>query len=556
MKKKTLFAVLGGGLSLALAAAAIGGIVGMKNVEEVGASTAGTVDLSKGVFTAAAGSVNAYTTWAGTYWTVKQLQGASTTAVNETYKTAPRIYKGHYLSFEAPDGVTFDSIVVTYTGNNTGSDLTCGASTTSNGAVPVADGTKPTGAITLTQDKNALTWTTADLSSAKSVYIQNSYTKATSSTQLRPVGITINYTSTVVVVNPTAVAVSLSSSSVATLGATSQGSVTFTPANTTDKTVTWSSSNTDVAVVDATGLVTAVGAGSANIIATSNAVSTVTGSAAFTVTAEASTIYDKVQTPTHYAVNNGGYPTSGYYANLDNILYYSEAMGVMNGAIQGQKTNGLLYNKNAFSAAIKDVVITLDADGTAPCSVAFGATANTRTDVATPAVAGAVNTFTPSGSYSYFTIYSPTTTLKMASIVVELVDTDVEAARTWASNFLSATSVCDSTGAADNITSAIWTAQSDAYTALSANAKTALTVNADYGEAGSKIGQAIARYKYIVNKYTATVHANFLNVTVTPAGSISSMVSNEATAMISIAIVSVLGLLTLAGVVVLKKKHN
>jgi hypothetical protein len=144
----------------------------------------------------------------------------------------------------------------------------------------------------------------------------------------------------------------------------------------------------------------------------------------------------------------------------------------------------------------------------------------------------------------------------MVSIVVELVDTDVEAARTWATNFLSATSVCDSTGAADNITAAIWTAQSDAYTALSATAKTALTVNADYGEAGSQIGQAIARYKYIVNKYTTTVHANFLNVTVTPAGSISMMTSNEATAMISIAIVSVLGLLTLAGVVVLKKKHN
>jgi hypothetical protein len=556
MKKKTLFATVGAGLCLALAGAAVGGVFGLRSAVEVGA-TAGTVDLSQGVFTAAAGSVKAYTTWAGTYWTVKQLQGASTTEVNATYTTAPRIYKGHYLSFEAPDGVTFDSIVVTYTGSNTGSDLTCGASTTSNGAVPVTDGTKPTGTITLTQNKTALTWTTADLGSAKSVYIQNSYTKATSSTQLRPVGITINYTSTVVVVNPTAVAVSLSSSSVATLGATSQGSVTFTPANTTDKTVTWSSSNTDVAVVDATGLVTAVGAGSANIIATSNAVSSVTGSATINVTAEASTIYDKVQTPTHFAVNNGGYPTSGYYANLDNVLYYSEKMGMINSAIQGQNANGLLYNKSAFAGTIKDVIITLAADGTAPCSVAFGATANARDDVATAAVAGAVNTFTPNATtYNYFTIYSPTTTLKMASIVVELINTDVEAARTWATSFLSATSVCDSTGAADNITSAIWTAQSDAYTALSATAKTALTVNADYGEAGSQIGQAIARYKYIVNKYTASVHANFLSITVTPAGSISATINADATAIMAIAVVSVLGLLTLAGVMVIRKKHN
>jgi|GEM_PF-5855878 len=565
MKKKSLLAIVGGGLSLALAAAAVGGIAGMKNVQEVGA-TAGSVSFSKGVFTAAvSGGANAYITWAETYWTVEQLQGTSGTAVNSTYKTAPRVYRGNYFYFEAPDGVTFDSIVITYTGTYSGASVTYGAST-STGIAPVGGTTAaPTNGTAITDDTTGKTLTTGDLASAKSAFIMNGYTyydTATSkwlgstNTQIRPTAITINYTSTVVVVNPTAVAVSLSSSSVAALGATSQGSVSFTPANTTDKTVAWSSDNTDVAVVDATGLVTAVGAGTANITATSNAVSTIKGSAAFSVTAEASTIYDKVQTKTHAAVYNGGYPTSGYYDNLDNILYYSEAIGVMSGVIQGKNGSGLLYNKNAFSAAIKDVVITLDADGTAPCSVAFGATANTRTNVATAAVAGAVNTFTPSSSYNYFVIYSPTTTLKMVSIVVELVDTDVEAARTWATNFLSATSVCDSTGAADNITAAIWTAQSDAYTALSATAKTALTVNADYGEAGSQIGQAIARYKYIVNKYTTTVHANFLNVTVTPAGSISMMTSNEATAMISIAIVSVLGLLTLAGVVVLKKKHN
>jgi len=564
MKKKTLFATVGAGLSLAMAAVAIGGFAGIRHAEEVGA-TAGSVTLSKGVFTAASGSVNAYITWAETYWTVKQLQGTSGTAVNSTYNTAPRVYRGNYFYFEAPDGVTFDSIVITYSGTYSGASVTYGAST-STGIEPAGGTTAvPTNGTAITDNTTAKTLTTGDLASAKSAFIMNGYTYydtatgkwlGSTNTQIRPTAITINYTSTIVVVNPTAVTVSLSSSSVAALAATSQASVTFTPANTTDKTVTWSSSNENVAVVDATGLVTAVGTGTANIIATSNAVSTVTGSAAFTVTAEASTIYDKVQTKTHSAVYNGGYPTSGYYANLDNVLYYSEKMGVMSGVIQGQKTTGLLYNKSAFAGTIKDVIITLAADGTAPCSVAFGATANARTYVATAAAAGAVNTFTPSGSYSYFTIYSPTATLQMVSIVVELVNTDVEAARTWATNFLSATSVCDSTGAADNITSTIWTAQSDAYTALSATAKTALTVNADYGEAGSQIGQAIARYKYIVNKYTASVHANFLSITVTPAGSISATINADATAIMAIAVVSVLGLLTLAGVMVMRKKHN
>jgi LPXTG-motif cell wall-anchored protein len=457
------------------------------------------------------------------------LQGTSVTPVNTSYKTAPRVYRGNYLYFEAPDGVTFDSIVLTYTETYSGASVTYGAST-STGIAPVGGTTAaPTNGTAITDNTSTKTLTTGNLNSAKSAFIMNGYTYfdtktskwlGSTNTQIRPTVITINYTSTITMVNPTAVSVSLANSTLTSLGATTQASVTFTPANTTDKTVTWSTSNSDVAVVDATGLVTAIGAGTASITAKSNAVSTVTGSATITVNPQASSVYDKVHTVEHYAVNHGGYPTSGYYANLDDVLYYSEAMGVMSGVIQGQKTNGLLYNKSGFASTIKDVIITLHAAGTAPCSIAFGATANAKTDVATAAVSGAVNTFTPSGSYSYFTIYSLTETLQIDSIVVELVNTDVEAARTWATNFLAATNVCDSTGAADNITSAIWTAQSNAYTALSATAQAALTANANYNVATNGIGQAVQRYKYIVNKYGAAAHANFLDITVTPSSQV------------------------------------
>lgn len=315
--------------------------------------------MSTGKFIETVGSVTAYITWEGAYWTIKQLQGASTTAVSKDYVTAPRLYKGHYLSFEAPDGVTFDSIVLKYSSSsNSGSDLTCGASTVSNGAVPASDGTKPTGAITLTQNTSTLTWTTANLGSAKSVYLQNSYNNPVPTTykQLRPTAITINYTSSVVVVNPTACDVTLTSPSLSELGQTTQATAALTPANTTDKSVTWTSSDENVAVVDAAGLVTATGVGSATITATSNAVPTVTGSTTISVTATASTVYDKTQSPTHCAVNNGGYPTSGYYSNLDSVLYYSENMGINSGVIQGKISTGLLYNKSAFASAIKDVI--------------------------------------------------------------------------------------------------------------------------------------------------------------------------------------------------------
>ena len=49
---------------------------------------------------------------------------------------------------------------------------------------------------------------------------------------------------------------------------TKQLSATFTPSNATNKTLVWSSSNTDVATVDESGLVTAVSPGSATILAT------------------------------------------------------------------------------------------------------------------------------------------------------------------------------------------------------------------------------------------------------------------------------------------------
>jgi uncharacterized protein YjdB len=80
------------------------------------------------------------------------------------------------------------------------------------------------------------------------------------------------------------VAVALSSASIA-VGQTTNATATLRDAsgNTlTGRSITWSSSNTGVATVNSSGVATAVGAGSANIVATSEGQS---GSAALTVTA-------------------------------------------------------------------------------------------------------------------------------------------------------------------------------------------------------------------------------------------------------------------------------
>lgn len=91
----------------------------------------------------------------------------------------------------------------------------------------------------------------------------------------------------VVTVNPVlATSVTLSSSSAElTTGETMQLTATVSPSNTTDKSVTWSSTNTAVATVDGDGKVTATGSGQCNIVATTADGSSKTATCQITVPA-------------------------------------------------------------------------------------------------------------------------------------------------------------------------------------------------------------------------------------------------------------------------------
>lgn len=555
MKKKTLLSSMGLGLSLALLGGAFGGFVTAANTaQEVGA-TAGTVTLSKGVFTAAAGSAKAYITWAETYWTVVQNQGQSVTAPAVGYVSAPRVYRGNYLLFTAPSGVTFDSISLTALSGYLGSEVTCGAGTDVQG-----DTAKPTTNANIVVTTAGTTLTTASLNSATSVWIQNGYQASSTNVQLRLSSITINYTSSITNVDPTGVSVALTSSTLTELGTTTQATATVSPANATNKSVTWSSTDTSVAVVSSTGVVTAISNGTASIKATSAAITTISGSTTVTVNAPAASVYDKTLSalptaaPTNWGGPLNGYGTGTYYWANNGVSYSSNSVGTMSGVIQGQKTNGILLNTSAYPADIKKITITLNAAGTFPATLAVGPDTDTIDTALTPTVDGAVNTFTPSGSFQFFKISAPTATLYMTSIVVELVDSTVEAARTWAASFLTATASCDATGVAMNVTPSQWTTLNTSYTALSAAAKLAFTSDPRLA-AATDIQKSLARYAYIVGKYGTTNYANFMGLTISGASKVSSVIASNGT-VIAVSTIAVMGILTVAGLFLIRKKHN
>ena len=140
--------------------------------------------------------------------------------------------------------------------------------TSSNTSVAVVSST---GLVTAVSDGTAtITATTADGSN------KTATCTVTVNIPVLATGISLNQTSATLTMN----------------GQTFQLTATVTPSNATDKSVTWTSSNTSVAVVSSTGLVTAVSNGSATITATTADGSNKTATCEITVSLPLLYIYD------------------------------------------------------------------------------------------------------------------------------------------------------------------------------------------------------------------------------------------------------------------------
>ena len=139
-------------------------------------------------------------------------------------------------------------------------------------------------------------------------------------------------------------AVSVSGASEIAVGATANFTATVSAAYiTTDTSVTWSSSNTNVATVDSNGVVTAVSAGNATITATSVFDSTKSGSASVQVSASVSDTFEETTTIS--------FGSSGNYTSLTK-LDISNATIRDNGGNNSQISAGSISFKVKSGAVI------------------------------------------------------------------------------------------------------------------------------------------------------------------------------------------------------------
>lgn len=120
--------------------------------------------------------------------TISQLKGSTTTAVNSSYISAPRIYKGHVLSFVAKAGTVINTISLTYNGTYTGNSMTAG---TQFDGTTVTDDTTNVARIWATTSGGTHQISAVSTTGLSAIYIQN--VASATNTQLRLTGIAVTY---------------------------------------------------------------------------------------------------------------------------------------------------------------------------------------------------------------------------------------------------------------------------------------------------------------------------------------------------------------------------
>jgi hypothetical protein len=342
------------------------------------------VSLSSGTYS------NSVITWtcADGNITIQHLKGSGSTVPNSSYISAPRVYKQNILSFVGTNGYTITNIAIKYDGSYYGTTKYAGTEISNNDVNNNTTALTPTWS---TQAAGTHTIATVSNDGLSAIYIQNGHSSDNNS-QLRITKLTITYkvsgsvTATTVTIN----ADGLTNTDIYT--STVAGSLSATVTETVSgnaisgATVTWSSSNTDVATIDGNGAVTLVSTGTTTITASYAGESGVYGSSSATYELTVTSSEPYVQpttieiTPNYTFWGMTGQFSGSTYSELsgeqDNVtLDWTRGSGstyANSTAMRFYKDNTLVFTAPTGYEIIS-IVITF-ASGYAPDDIAFSPT--------------------------------------------------------------------------------------------------------------------------------------------------------------------------------------
>lgn len=540
MKKKILGAVIAFVFTLGVSI----GVTSSINLKVANAENVKTVDLPSGTY------VDSKIVWdLDGLITISQNKGNSQSNVSNTYIDAPRMYAGHYLRFEAVENVAITSIKITATEiKYSGQDITYISSTESNGALAYSGTDKPSVSDGYSSMESSLEMTFI-FDSSRSIVIQNSYKDGSSSyKQLRFSELEITYTSSIVTILPTQVIVDINKLEFTYAGETAQATAIVLPEETTNKKVTWSSSNNSVAEVDAhTGVVTAIGNGDANIIATCVADESITDFVNVQVSISQSYIevdallnHDTLKlTTTSYASNDGTHKVGDFtFATKDVMKKSSSAK------IQMKKSSGYITNEYNYFNTLKRISISGDVEPILEVGIT-----SANTTVQSIELNGYwVYDLTSYNATVFKITASSSATTYLNHIFIETTDSDVEEIRAFA--VLANETLIEECNAL-NVQTSTWDELAGFYNSLTEGQQKILT-ETEISIAYSDIQQFVQRYDYIIAKYS---YSNFMNRNVNMLN-VSNENINNADLLIIIVVISILSVSSIALFAISKKRKT
>ncbi len=292
--------------------------------------------------------------------------------------------------------------------------------------------------------------------------------------------------------------------------ATKTLTATVSPANASNKNVSWSSSNTGVATVSPSGLVTAISAGSATItVTTEDGGKTDTASVTVTnappPTQNTTTEYTFTDqtwkaTPANWQsiANGSGFETARglqVYKNVTavgNSPYFENIVKITFGVATSSSGYG---DYSAYVVASQSAGTGSGTQIGATTSLSSQPTTAPMEFIPTAPISGYVQAIVATGATS--SLYLKYVTIEVATPANYQDDADL-----WASEFLESTSA-GCVAQSQTTLSEIWPTLSSDYSALAAEVK-AIIEGSTPNVAGTEVEQALARYVFIVNKYGFT----------------------------------------------------